>query len=249
MVIAASALILLLVMAGAVLTFRSPSSPTTNGETTANFADLNAAAPSASASDADMNSTDMNLTADLAATSGPTDWSYFDSSDQVRGSTIYHAAIDSENSAYFDFPYGGGSTLTMTVRKHPSYGDDVIFKISKGQILCHVYSCEGTINFGSGPESIGLSEPDDNSSDTLFAQDGLSIINRLKSAKKVIVELPFYQEGNRQFIFETPTPLHWPPKGSEPPTTRPRPTSAQPVGRPDSEPTDEELNQAFPPQR
>lgn len=142
-----------------------------------------------------------------------TGWSYTTSQDQLRGSAIYRASIDSQNSAYFDFPYGGGSTLTMTVRKHPSYGTDVIFDISKGQFICHVDDCAGTINFGDGPETIGLIEPEDNSSDTLFASDAEDVIAKLKKAKKVIVELPFYQEGNRQFTFAA-APLTWPPTGA-----------------------------------
>lgn len=163
----------------------------------------------------DMNATNMNAAADLQTTPEPVTWDYINTFDQVRGGTIYHASVDSQNSAYFDFPYQGGSTLSMTVRKHPAYGDDVIFKISKGQFVCHTDDCTGTINFGAGAEAISLSEPDDNSSDTLFVTNGNYVIDRLKKAKRVIVELPFYQEGNRQFIFEMKTGLSWPPKGAE----------------------------------
>jgi hypothetical protein len=139
-------------------------------------------------------------------------WSYSTSDDKVRGKTIYYASVDSENQVDFDFPYSGGSTLTMTVRKHPQYGQDVVFRISKGQFVCGVESCSGTINFGRGSERISLTEPADYDSQSLFASNGPSIISKLKSADKVIVELPFYQEGNRQFTFETKG-LSWPPKG------------------------------------
>jgi hypothetical protein len=134
--------------------------------------------------------------------------------DRVRDAPIYRAAIESQNAVHFDFPYNGGSVLTMTARRHPAYGDDVIFEISKGQFVCPVDDCNGTINFGSGAESLLLSEPTDNSSDTLFATNGEYIIERLKKAKTVTVELPFYQEGNRQFVFQMKSPLTWPPAGS-----------------------------------
>lgn len=172
---------------------------------TANLSDanLNAMADEAVAnSDAALNA---------AAAEDTSGWSYNADTDQLRGKAIYYASADSENSVDFDFPYSGGSTLTMTVRRHPKYGDDVYFRISKGQFVCGVESCEGTINYGNGPQSISLTEPADNSSDMVFASNGSSVINHLKKAKRVIIELPFFQEGNRQFSFETKG-LNWPPK-------------------------------------
>ena len=139
-------------------------------------------------------------------------WSYSTDEDQVRGKKVYYASVDSDNEVEFDFPYAGGSTLTMTVRKHPQYGQDVVFRISKGQFVCGVESCSGTINYGKGPEHLSLAEPGDYDSETLFASNGPAVINKLKSADKVIVELPFYQEGDRQFTFETKG-LKWPPSG------------------------------------
>jgi len=103
----------------------------------------------------------------------------------------------------------------MSVLWHPQYGQEVILKISKGQFVCGVDDCSGTINFGSGPRPISLSEPTDNSSDTLFVTDASEIIDQLKKATRVVIELPFYQEGNRQFTFEVKTPLAWPPKDAE----------------------------------
>lgn len=140
-----------------------------------------------------------------------TDWSYRTDKDELRGKTVYLASADSENSVDFDFPYAGGSTLTMTVRRHPKYGDDVYFRISKGQFICGIDDCDGTINYGDGPQPISLAEPEDNSSDLLFASNGSGVIAHLKKAKRVIIELPFYQEGNRQFTFNT-NGLNWPPK-------------------------------------
>jgi hypothetical protein len=164
----------------------------------------------ANTTSANATDTDTNIDAQPV----PSGWDYTDTFDQVRDATIYHASVDSQNSVDFQPPYEGGSILTMTVRKHPAYGDDVIFKISKGQFVCHSEDCTGTINFGSGPQPLSLSEPDDNSSDTLFAADSNQLIDQLKKSKKVIIELPFYEEGYRQFEFETKKTLVWPPKGS-----------------------------------
>jgi len=149
------------------------------------------------------------------------DWDYGSTFDQVRGGTIYRATIDSKSVAYFSPPYEGGSTLTMTVRRHPEYGDDVIFHISKGQFVCGIEDCAGTINFGAGPQTLSLSESTDNSSDTLFASNGGVVIEQLKRAKRIVVELPFYQEGNRQFVFQLDHVLSWPPQSAPTPDAVP----------------------------
>lgn len=152
---------------------------------------------------------DSNAAAPEAPTS---DWSVTTEQDEMRGKPVHYAAVTSENEAFFDFPYNGGSRLTMTVRRHPRYGDDVVFQISKGQFVCGVDSCSGTINYGNGAERINLNESADYDSETLFAASASGVIRKLKGADKVIVELPFYQEGNRQFTFKT-NDLTWPPKG------------------------------------
>lgn len=138
-------------------------------------------------------------------------WSYSESKDELRGKTTYHARVVSDNSVQFDFPYNGGARLTMTVRKSPQYGSDVIFRISKGQYTCGLYNCKGAISFDGRSEALTLTTPADHSSDVLFATYGDAIIRKLKNSDRTIVELPFYQEGNRQFVFDT-TNLEWPPE-------------------------------------
>lgn len=139
-------------------------------------------------------------------------WFYNSRRDEVRGETIHTARLTSENEVNFDFPYAGGSRLAITVRKHPEWGEDVLFQISDGQFTCGIDDCSGTINFGDGPETLTLSESADHDSQTLFATYGPAIIDKLKTSERVTVELPFYQEGNRQFTFVTKG-LVWPPKG------------------------------------
>lgn len=139
------------------------------------------------------------------------DWVYSQRQDELRGRTEYYADVVSENSVSFDFPYSGGSTLRITIRKSPQYGEDVIFRISNGQFVCGVYDCNGAISFDGNSERLTLATPSDHSSDVLFAKYGSAIIRKLKSSDRTVVELPFYQEGNRQFTFAT-TNLEWPPK-------------------------------------
>ena len=126
---------------------------------------------------------------------------------------MHNASVASENEVEFDFPYAGGSSLTMTVRKHPKYGEDVIFQISDGQFICGIYDCEGAISFDGKAETLSVGPPEDHDRKTLFSKYPGGIIGKLKNSKNVVVELTFYQEGNRQFTFKTEG-LVWPPKSN-----------------------------------
>lgn len=161
------------------------------------------------------NALDAAIANDASATEiQPTSgWIVDSRKDEIRGKQIHEASLTSTNEVAFDFPYAGGSSLTMTVRKHPEYGEDVIFQISQGQFLCRMDDCSGMISIDGKSETLSLAEPEDNDSKTLFAAYGSGIIKKLKGSKKVIIELPFYQEGNRQFTFETKG-LVWPPSDS-----------------------------------
>ena len=157
-----------------------------------------------------------------AATSPPeakikNDWIYFKSRDEVRNADIITASSDSKNSVNFDFPYNGGSTLSVTIRKHPAYGTDAYLTISKGQMLCRNYSgdCYATIRFDDNPpKRFNLNEPSDNSNETVFIQRDSEFIKQATLAKKMIVELEFYQSGRPQFTFDI-SGLHWPPRDTD----------------------------------
>lgn len=137
-----------------------------------------------------------------------TDWSISEQKDELRGTTDKFASVTSENSVSFDFPYCCDSRLQITVRKTAQYGQDVIFQISDGQFVCGIYDCTGMISIDGKPEQLSLNNPADHDPKVLFAKYPDAIIKKLKSSSKVIVELPFYQEGNRQFTFETRN-LEW----------------------------------------
>ncbi|MBX7458310.1 hypothetical protein K3152_08640 [Qipengyuania sp. 1NDH17] len=146
-----------------------------------------------------------------AAVSEPeprSDWSVSEQKDELRGTTDRFAEVTSNNSVRFDFPYCCDSRLRMTVRKTQQYGEDVIFQISDGQIVCRIRDCAGMISIDGKPERLSLNRSADGDSTVVFAQYPAAIIRKLKSSEKVIVELPFYREGNRQFKFDT-AGLEW----------------------------------------
>ena len=138
-------------------------------------------------------------------------WEYNTTKDEMRGVETKFATIVSENTVNFDFPYDGGSKLILTLRKKGNEAD-VMVTISKGQILCGIDDCEAAFKFDSGAiQSITMVEPDSHASDVLFVMHDNTeskIISSLKKSKKLVIEVPFYQEGKKQFTFDV-SGLNW----------------------------------------
>jgi hypothetical protein len=131
-------------------------------------------------------------------------WEYSSETDKVRGSQTFFARTTSTNQVQQSAPYDGGTSMTMTVRKHPEWGTDVILTISEGQMMCPSYDgCEGMVRFDDGPaQRLAFNGPADNSSETVFVVGAKSFIAKLKKAKKVTIEKTLYQAGAPQFEFD-----------------------------------------------
>ena len=132
-------------------------------------------------------------------------WRYNEDTDQMRNTKSYWAMLNSENSVDFDFPYNGGSTLKMGLRKSAKYGNDIYFTISKGQFSCGYDGCRATIKFDDGkPQKISLVGAADGDMTTLFLSGKASnLAAKIKKSKTMMIELHFFQEGSRQFLFQT----------------------------------------------
>ena len=141
----------------------------------------------------------------------PKNWQYETSKDEMRGIESKFATTVSTNTVDFDFPYNGGSKLILALRKRGS-DVDVMVSITKGQILCGVKNCEAAFKFDNGAvQSITMSEPDSHASDLLFVaydKTESKIISQLKNSKKLVIEVPFYQQGKKQFTFDV-SGLEW----------------------------------------
>ncbi|MCU4628262.1 hypothetical protein KTJ53_00835 [Acinetobacter variabilis] len=141
-------------------------------------------------------------------------WEYDESIDEMRGTKAQYAYLKSDNRIDFDFPYDGGSFLQITLRKNNNNPSDVMFAISKGQFHCNTIteSCFAAIKFDNGSiQNIELAGSADHSSEIMFIShqsDVNKFIAELKSSKNLIIELPFYREGNKQFKFKL-SELNW----------------------------------------
>jgi hypothetical protein len=147
---------------------------------------------------------------EMAQPAVPANWDYSTDVDKVRGGTSYFATTTSTNTVHQNFPYDSATTMTMTLRKSPAYGTDVILTISSGQMMCPSYDgCSGTVRFDDGPaQRIEFNGPADNSSDTVFVAGAKAFIAKLKKAKHVVIEKTLYEAGNPQFEFDV-SGLEW----------------------------------------
>lgn len=131
-------------------------------------------------------------------------WQYLSSEEGMTGKAVRHARVLSTNQINLDFPYGGPQRATLTLRRHPRWGNDVIFAIERGQILCHSYGdCKIQVKFDDGKVlRYDGNPPADNSSESVFIPAFSTFTKQLPKAKNVKIEVSIYQGGNRVFDFD-----------------------------------------------
>ena len=143
------------------------------------------------------------------------DWVATYKNDDMRGTATKYLQTTSDNTADFDFPYNGGSTLAIVLRsqntelKKGQTADsltprEAMIIISKGQFNCSSYDgCSIAVKFDSDKiKHYSMSGAADNSTDVLFVNDSASFIKNISTHKKLIIEADFFQAGARQFKFD-----------------------------------------------
>lgn len=129
-------------------------------------------------------------------------WSYSESVDEMTEVTNYFATCQSTNEVEFDFPYGGGSHLSIVVR-NMGKKNDVLFSISSGQFNSGIDGQKITLRIDGGePFKVNCNSANDGSMDVLFASNASKIIEKIKAAKTLKVQAEFFQEGNKTFDFD-----------------------------------------------
>lgn len=155
----------------------------------------------------DIDSITANISKEVKKT-----WKETISEDEMTDSKNIWKEVVSDNEIEFDFPYNGGSNLTITVRYMKKYGTNVLISLSKGQLLCNDYNGTNYINvrFDSNPPiKFTTSEPSDLDSNTLFISNPKRFIREAKKAKTIKIEVPVYEEGLPLFTFTLDEPLTW----------------------------------------
>lgn len=137
-----------------------------------------------------------------SAQGGGAKWSYGERPDKLRGAMTAFASLRSTNEASFEFPYQGGSRMSLVLRKSARSGSHVILTIAPGQFVC-LLECSVHVKFDAGKvETLGASGASDGSAQSVFIDAYGRFLGKLKKAKKVTVEADFYQEGPTQFEFD-----------------------------------------------
>jgi hypothetical protein len=130
-------------------------------------------------------------------------WAYQSETDKMSGKETYYAFATAKDLLEFEFPYNGGSEAKLQIRKKGT-NTDIMLIVSKGQFIVGVDGGLAKIKFDDEPAfSIRLSSPSDYSSDVVFLGSERKLIEKLKKAKKALIEVEFYNEGIRIIEFDT----------------------------------------------
>jgi hypothetical protein len=144
-----------------------------------------------------------------ATTQPATNWDYQTRKDEMRGTSSKLAQVTSDNTVDLDFPYGEVHGQ-LWIRQRPEDGLNVAFEVEKGQILCNSFEESYiSIKFDNGPiQKFRCTEASDGSDNVAFLGNEHRVLSDLEKSKRAIVEAEFYQQGRKQFTFET-AGLNW----------------------------------------
>ena len=128
-------------------------------------------------------------------------WVYHESEDEMTSKKKKYASIDANELLHFDFPYAGGSTATLTLRKGGP--NDAFIRVSKGQFNSTVNGAKVRVRFdNNAPQTFSMSEAADYSSDILFFDNPQRLIAGLKKAKTAKIQATFFNEGDHIMEFD-----------------------------------------------
>lgn len=157
----------------------------------------------ASGSDVDETKTNASNETTKGQEQPKSKWSYSEKEDKMSGTKQFFATTVSTNKVKFKFPYDGGSEFYLIVR-NLGKKNELLFQVSKGQIMPSILNSEHCrIKFDDGePMDVNYSMPADASSDLIFLDKSTQLIQNLKTAKKVMIEVPYYDEGRQIAEFD-----------------------------------------------
>lgn len=144
-----------------------------------------------------------------AAPASSGNWEYRSNRDEMRNADERIARVQSVNSLHFDFPYGEAFGQ-VTIRQSPRFGFDVFLTIDNGQFVCHSFT-GGRIaaKFDDEPiRNYSCDNAADGSPTILFVGNERDFLSRLRRARRLVIEVDFYQAGRQQLRFDV-AGLRW----------------------------------------
>lgn len=136
-------------------------------------------------------------------------WTYTERKDEMRGGSMKIATIAASEPLNLDAPYGQ-TTPELNVRRDPKFGFD-IYLTSEGQPLCRSYRNDTiSVKFDNGPiKEWSCAEASDGSPGIVFFNREQSFLSAIKKAKKLTMEVNYYNSGRQQITFAV-ADLRWP---------------------------------------
>lgn len=150
-----------------------------------------------------------SVTSDTKGTIQESNWEYTNDVDQMTGNNNYYAKCISKTKIDFEFPYDGGSFFTLVVRSK-GHGNEVLLTVSKGQFMTSLMSSESCkIKFDDNqPIAFKYNMSNDASADVIFFDNSDEFVKKLITAKKLLIEATFFNEGNKVIEFDV-SGLNW----------------------------------------
>jgi len=153
----------------------------------------------------------VDTTAVIVDTSASTpvinNWEYQEDIDKMTSKTTKFASITSNESLNLDSPYDGLNYARLVLRKKERL--DIYVSVDKGQITGSYDNLYVMVRFDDEKAiQFSYSEPQDHSSDLIFIDNEIKFLSKLKKSKKVLISIPFYQNGNQIVEFNT-ADLKW----------------------------------------
>ena len=139
---------------------------------------------------------------------GQTTWVYENRMDAEEGTT-HKASITSPTRLQFGFPYEGGSSATLIIRKRDTETATVYLRVSRGQFNKSFQGGNVRITFdGKAPQTYAYSAAANGSATVIFFDAATALIRKLQTAQNTTIDVTFSNQGNRKIEFRT-AGLRW----------------------------------------
>lgn len=134
-------------------------------------------------------------------------WRYQKTTDGA-GSPVYRASLTASNTLQFAYPYTGGSTATLTVRK--GIGDtNVYVEVSNGQFNRSFQGGNARVRFdGKPPVTYTLSAAANGRANIVFFDAAAELAGRIRTARTVTMQVEFPGQRVQKIEFNT-VGLRW----------------------------------------
>ena len=135
-------------------------------------------------------------------------WVYENRVDE-DGRTVHKASTRAPLRLEFGFPYTGGSTVTLTIRKRVGSDTHVYIQISNGQFNRSFQGGKARIRFDGGPPKLySFSAAENGSANVIFFDQTQALIQKIKATQTLSVDVEFAGQDTRQIYFRT-AGLRW----------------------------------------